>query len=419
MKKRVALFAVLFVVLLLASCGQNAIGYGVVVWSEDERVLPTSTIVPVLKESEVYDSYTLAVGDKKIGVPRWQLMFFSSREEAERFVAGMGRFASVYAKAAVNALKVRQNPNSTADVLYRLAEGERVKVLSGPVTDKEGINWLEVYVKGGIRGFSAAQYLSVHNEDNSKPSGEGDLVDRFVSSVWRPLYFKEMIEKNEIDVYRFGNVYGLFIDNDKGIIRIVLPNLNAEFPFSRILPVSSTELVTEGSNVRIVFTDESEISVQFPYGSKNKTEFFYATSEDMDLIAANEIARREDEFKSLLAGGNRLASNSYGILTINEDKTFKWERNSSIKGKYIPSSAADTGKVDLSVIPAAHIRKNYDGVIGFYFDRTDKSQILYFLYKKESGGLRLYYLSPESIEDNIAVREPTAPIVLYFTYLPQ
>ncbi|MEM5948304.1 SH3 domain-containing protein [Spirochaetia bacterium 38H-sp] len=415
MIKRLALIVVLAV--LLVSCGQNAIGYGVVMWSDDEKVLQTATIVTVLKESEIYDTYTLTLGDKKVSVPRWQLMFFGSREDAEGFLAKMGRFASVYATATVNALRIRQNPNQTADVVYKLAEGERVKVISGPVTDKDGMSWLEVYTKGGIRGFTAASYLKTQTK-HDKEQLEPDIVSRFISSTWRPLYFKEMIENNEIDVYRFGNVYGLFTDKDKGIIRIDLPKLKAEFPFSRILPVSSQELVTEGSNVRIVFTDENEISVQFPYGNKNKTEFFYATDEDMDLIAANEISKREDEFKSLIKDGNRLASNSYGILTINEDKTFKWERNSSIRGKYIPSYAANTGKIDISVIASASLRKNYDGVIGFYFDKTDKSETLYFLYKKESGGIRLYYLSHDAIEDNIVVREPSAPIVLYFTYLP-
>ncbi|HUX51145.1 MAG TPA: hypothetical protein VMW73_10130, partial [Spirochaetia bacterium] len=56
--------------MLLASCGSRAIGFGVVIWSDNEQVLATGSIVPILDQSTISNTDTInAPGNPKASDP--------------------------------------------------------------------------------------------------------------------------------------------------------------------------------------------------------------------------------------------------------------------------------------------------------------------------------------------------------------
>ncbi|WP_237223269.1 SH3 domain-containing protein [Spirochaeta thermophila] len=422
MMRRAALFFLaLSVAWFVSSCGSRTIGYAVVLWSPDETKLPTGTIIPVFKESQVYDTYTVMMGEELVDVPRWQLALHPSREEAEKAVQEMGEYRTSFATAVVNAARVRKGPGTDQEVVYKLAEGERVKILAPPVVEEEsGRLWFKVYTTGGITGFCEASLLKVgtgERQDRSPPAGGAERLTLLQKGPWRPLYFKEMKERGRIDLYRVSPAYGFFVDTETRTITVSVPGRSTRFSYERFLPISDSEFVPEGAPVRIFFRDQETIAVQYPYGTRTYTDLFCLFPDDVNLLISEEMARRESAYRELIAPGSRLVSSSYGILTLNPDKTFRWERPGTLKGRYIPASAAPTGTIELSVLLGEELESRYDGVLVFRFDNTSSEEKVYFLYKKEPGSIRLFYLPASSVVRNVAVSEPRVPVVLYFSYM--
>ena len=66
------------------SCGPREIGYGLMLWSPNESMIQTGSIVPVYGESSITETYTIGAAQSKehLEIPQWRLDFHRKRNEA-------------------------------------------------------------------------------------------------------------------------------------------------------------------------------------------------------------------------------------------------------------------------------------------------------------------------------------------------
>lgn len=97
--------------MLLVSCGQKFIGYGVLLWSPNEELIPTGATLPVVSESKINNTYTVKKNETKelTEIPKWRIDFFETREEADKRVETVKRYKTIFARNLKDGLLIREN----------------------------------------------------------------------------------------------------------------------------------------------------------------------------------------------------------------------------------------------------------------------------------------------------------------------
>ncbi len=130
------LIVILAISAALTGCSRR-LGYGVLLWSEDENEIASGSVVSVVSESDLQDTYTIRPEASRIGaspvemtVARWRVRFFQTEEDATGDAAAYQEMATVYARSLRNALPMRSDPElKMANIVYRLRDGEVVKLI--------------------------------------------------------------------------------------------------------------------------------------------------------------------------------------------------------------------------------------------------------------------------------------------------
>jgi hypothetical protein len=261
--------------LLLGSCSSR-LGWGVVLWTAPDGPLPAGSIVPVYIKSNIEQTYVVGVPgakNKKIELPLWQVELYPSRGKAAARVKALGENVSLYMAATRDGLPLRDKPTNSGKRVYRLREGQSVKILAKAV-DGEILNtggqalpgsWYQVLTDDGVIGFAYSYAYRIYDEAKEGPpvlasakqalSGRVDLV---FSRSWRPEYFQEMIDDNRIDLDYFSLRYGLFVDGIRRQIRLELPGASQIFNYTAI---SETErlYVFDGTPLKIKIENDSRM----------------------------------------------------------------------------------------------------------------------------------------------------------------
>ena len=96
-------FILVGLTLILSGCGTRAIGYGVLLWSEDEDLVRSGTVLSVINESDLNDVYVLDAGEEagEIELARWRVEFFDVRETADAY-------ADEFAEYGTNKVKFKR-----------------------------------------------------------------------------------------------------------------------------------------------------------------------------------------------------------------------------------------------------------------------------------------------------------------------
>ena len=80
---------------LFISCSQGASGYGIVLWSADEELYHTGSIVKIIEDSTLRNSYTFKAAEtgEKAEAEKFRLMFFKKLKAANEWLKfqAMGR----------------------------------------------------------------------------------------------------------------------------------------------------------------------------------------------------------------------------------------------------------------------------------------------------------------------------------------
>ncbi|PIE98858.1 MAG: SH3 domain-containing protein [Treponema sp.] len=429
MKNLLKIFVIAFC-LMIFSCSGGIIGYGVVNWSLPEYNLVAGDIVPVYVKSNVSKAYIARVGeseDSKKEIPLWQLSFFKSKTEAEHFKTKMSDTLFQYAKVTFDGLPMRSEPENTSKQIYRLREGQTIKVLwkgDGVPVLRNGKaipgDWYEVITEDGTRGWCFSLNLSIYDErekkeENTEPSivQSDNILADVLSKNWYPENYAKMIAVNRIDIENISQEHGFLPGLKSGIARIVLPELELDFPYSRISKSDGNVYKFEGSNLSMQVRGANRISVQFTdtKGSPD-VEYFVTLKTSPEELIEKELQRRKSIIKGIANRGPNFNSESYGKLQILENGVFLWSGYKVISPSIIPAGAGSSGKVSIRFFVSPKMSSNYDGVLSFKFDETQDE--VHFLYALSPNGLQLEFIDTQNIEESVAKKRNLNPVILFF-----
>ena len=160
---------------------------------------PAGSIVPVYIKSNIQKVYVVGVpgskgkNAKKIELPLWQIELYLSRRKAVARVKSMGANVSLYMIAARDGLPLRDMPSNSGRRVYRLREGQSVKVLAQAEGEEVSTggqvlpgSWYRVLTEDGTEGYVFSYALRLYDEAKEGPpvivsakealSGRVDLI---------------------------------------------------------------------------------------------------------------------------------------------------------------------------------------------------------------------------------------------------
>ena len=426
-------FAAGVLAVLLCGCGSRTVGYGVILWSDNEGLLPTGTVVPVKEQSRISNTYTIAppvVGTndskppKKIDIAQWRVSFFNDKKAADAFRKTFKPYVGVYARSDRNALPIRSEANPNADMVYKLRQGEIMKVLkkSDQPSNEAGREsyWYKVLTKAGVSGWVFGYLLSVYDQGTGGLAGlpQPDIdpvLANIESTDWRPSYFVQMINSGMYDLSRFKPEYGFFPDPQNKRFKLVLPEYSIAFDYTGIQRVDFNRYTVEGTSLLITVRSDTELSLQYSYKGKITSAVVEKLDTKIEDIIKAEQKRRDDLYTTFLDHGNILSSNAYGEIRLGAGKSFTWTDFQPLVPNVIPRTATGSGAVAFPLYLNDSLKQSFDGVITFDMNGTDNTQDASFLYAFAAGGVRFTYVPPRDIKENVVQRESFSPLIIFFS----
>lgn len=447
--RRVAPIAVLAVAAVFTACGDRRLGWGVVLWASQPGI--GGAVLSISDESDIRDVYRYAEADATGELARWRVRLFADREQAAEFAAAFSGLVDTFGYAARSGLPVREAADAGARQLYRLREGEAVKIVARqaePVTVGSYTNfWYQVLTSDGTQGFTFGEFLPLFDTEGD-PQAEADRLsredspwDRIAAAAWRPRYYADMLASGRVDLRRVTAGYGFTIqpsgqplgqppdeaasagadpaDGAGGTARLRLPDADLTFAYDRVDRVGDDVFVLQGGGVRIVAESDRSIAVSFRYRDRPRTERFVVLATPVEDLIAAEQARRDRIYEALRAGGPALRSDAYGEVLLEPERRFRWSGFQRLVPDVVPADAPGTGTVELHLHLPAALRAEYAGVLTLAFDRGDRSgppARIPFLYARDDTGMRLVPAGGVDDDRLLVTGAATAPLVIYFRF---
>ena len=440
----IALIALLpAIVALLTACAERRVGWGVVLWAAQKGI--DGSVLSISGESDIQDVYRYTDAETVHELARWRVRLFTDRQQAEAFAASYRGLVDTFGYAARNGLPVREAADVGAARLYRLREGEAVKIIGreeGPVTVGDYTNfWYEVLTADGTQGYTFGEFLPLF-ETGEDPQAEADRLlgeevqlDRITGVAWRPQYYADMLTRRRIDLTRMNDAYGFTIEpggqtipsagetvlprSAGGLARMRLPELDLAFAYDRIDRIGEEVFVLHGSGVRIVSETERSITVSFQHEGRLQTQRFVALDADVaDLIAA-ERKRRDRIYESLRESGPALQSSAYGEVLLEPERRFRWSGFERLVPGVIPADAVGTGTITLRLHLSRPLRDEYSGALTMAFDRGGEGgpqASADFVYARDEEGIRMVLAGGVDEEQLLVLDTAAPPLVIYFRF---
>lgn len=406
---------------LLAGCGRGPQSYGVVLWPPEDSPLEFGMLVEITDSSSIAETATIRLPEdgERATVEQWRIESFESNEAASEFAKDFEEYSQRFAASTRQALRVRTDRDMSADSVYRLRRGEEVKIISRS-EDSAQETWYEVLTREGSRGWVRGRDLS--GAEGSSATEVADVVgimnprlDTFLSTVWRPTYFRRMIKSNRIDLERFREGYGLFPEPEQKRLRLNLPDQNATFDYETWSSGQARQFIAEGTRFSVIVRSDEVISIRYTINNERYNIAMERVEEDISEVRAEERRRRAELYASLRSRGTRLSSNAYGTVELREDNEIRWRDFSRLVPSVIPRSAGSRGHLRFDHFLADSIEGEYEGALSFHFTGLEEQPVV-FLYEFVSGGIRLAHVQKETIEDKIVQREGRSPVVIFFSF---
>ena len=435
------------IVALLTACAERRVGWGVVLWAPQEGI--GGSVLSISGESDIQDVYRYAdaetVGETVGEIARWRVRLFADRQQAEAFAASYRDLVHTFGYAARNGLPVREAADARSAQLYRLREGEAVKIIGrgdGPVTVGDYTNfWYQVLTADGTQGFTFGELLLLF-ETGEDPQAAADLLlgeeaelERITGVAWRPQYYADMLVRRRIDLTRLNDTYGFTVEPGSrtvptageqvlpqgagGLARMRLPELDLAFAFDRIDRIGDEVFVLHGSGVRIVSETESSIMVSFQHEGRLQTRKFVAIDADVQDLIAAERERRDRIYEALRESGPALQSSAYGEVLLEPDRRFRWSGFERLVPGVIPADAVGTGTVTLRLHLSRALRAEYSGALTMAFDRGGEGgprASVDFVYARDEEGIRMALAGDVDEEQLLVLGTAAPPLVIYFRF---
>ena len=435
---RYTFLSVLFSLVLaavLSSCSK--LGYGVLLWSVDEPHIDSGTVLPVYIKSNIEKLWVVGVpdakgrSDNKVEIPLTQLEFVGSKRKAEKRAFEFSQHATTYAENLQDRLPIRDAPDNNSRQVYRLRVGEIIKVLGivdgsppiGVTGDPLPGDWLRVLTHDGVRGFCFSYRLKIFEQTSGSvviaPEIAGEIEDdpdleMLLSRNWSPESYLQMINSRRLNISELERNYRFEPGSETGIARIILPNLERQFTFERIVKEGDRAWRFEGTSLQMVLRTSTTLAVHFTEADIRRTVIFNALPSNIDNIIIQETARREMQFMAIYEEGPVFTSSNYGTITFLQTGDFTWTGYRALVPHLIPEETSGTGRINMDIYITRSLEERYSGAFTLQFTDIRSNNTRYFMYAIDSQGLRLEEVPEYGIEGITVTRRASSPTVLYF-----
>ena len=348
---------------------------------------PTGAVVHIIEESAIEDRYLVlsAGGDQDeepVPLQRWRVRVYPDAEQATAFAARYAPFTDSYGYAVRSGLPIRAEASATADIIYKLREGQVTKVLErGAQPERVGVYenyWYQVLTEDGVAGHTFGEFLPVFqasgdpHAEAARLQADDPALEHLLATVWRPDYFRAMVITGRYDLRRFRAEYGLFPDPAARVFRLVTETGTREFRYRTVERVGEGRYVfhPEGgaSPVRFTVHGSHRVAMSYSAAGRQVTRVFVQLSRDVAESIAAEQDRRDRLYHDLLERGAMLHSSGYGTIELGPERRFRWQRFLALVPELLPPGLSGTGRVDFRYAPAPELGGSYDTVISFLFD---------------------------------------------------
>lgn len=415
----------LLLLLLVVGCSRRPAGYGVILWPDDEAVA-AGDVVAIVEDAAIQNTYIVRRDDGAAHqLPRWRVRFFDSRTDAAEFADRYAEYSDLYVRSQRNALRVREQLDRSSRTVYRLRQGEEIKVLdrtAEPHTEA-GLtaHWYRVLTEDGSSGWVFGYYLtpfSAGEEVDPVASDEIDdpVIRNLLENTWRPAAYAQMIRNNTVDLDLLRPEYGLFSYPGENRFRLELRDRSLSFEYREIVQTAARQYAALGSTLQIAVRGDRAITIQYIVNNQTESIELELIDADIEEVRTAEIERRDQRYADIFHEAESWRSSAYGRITLSEDGMFEWTGNQNLVPTAIPRGAGSGGTVEFPIFLSASLRASYQGVISFRFDGLDRP--VHFLYNLLEDGIRLTHLPQQSITRNVATSAPPSSIVAFFAAEP-
>ena len=403
-------------------------------WSLPEEGLFDGDVVPVYIRSNINQVYVIGVpqsdkksdkksdrkSDRKIEVPLWQVTDPESKKQADKTAEKYEEYRHIYARVKLDGLPVRHEATNVGRQVYRLKEGEVIKVLyegkGAAVSGLEG-EWFRVLMQDGTVGWCFSYNLMLFNETEEKVAvveeKKDEKLERVLKSTWYPHSYLAMITTGRIDLNEMSTDYGFVINTKTKIATLRLKNVASSFSYQEITRRESDlyQLTETPVQIRIMSDTQIQVHVSGDFG-KQETYVFSTMTTPLRSIIEGEKDRRSFLYRTIVTQGPSFSSANYGLLQFLDNGSFVWTGYSLLSPTVIPAGIGSRGKVALDCFISNELALHYDGALTFRFD-SDKKDIV-FLYKLEEKGLRMEYVPSNLVRNSYISSQSQNPIILFF-----
>lgn len=412
----------IFVLVLSSVSCRKTLGYAFVLWSDNETLHQTGSILEVVEESKIRDTWVYINSDgEETEIDKWRTAFYEKKEEAEKRKENYMPYINYTAVSNRQGHSMRSEPKAaTQNIVYKLLKNQRVKVI-GRTDEKVTISrftgyWYHLLTEDGTEGWSYDSYLKIYDGDKliwGKEEEENPELDKFTDNIWRPEYFKEMIQSRKVNLTQFKTKYGIFINKDKKEISLQLPDQSVTEIWNKIEKTGKYSYKFEGTSFHIDMKRKDSVIIDYNYDNKDYTKVFELLEEDVKEVINNEYVKKQMSFNEFMMNGPKYTSKGYGSITFDNGNKFTWtNRENLISQQLITPNAGESGSVSFNLFLDDSIANKYDGALTFDFgDRQELS----FLYTFAKKGLQLVVVPENKIKKSeIQTDNYFTPVKMFF-----
>ncbi|MBI9101412.1 MAG: SH3 domain-containing protein [Spirochaetales bacterium] len=413
---------VLLTLIILTGCSEKPVGYGVLLWWNEDTSLTQGNIYPVYSESNIRDTYIITEsGAPVVELPRWRMDLFNKEEEAQIFTDNYAPLLGIYGESLKNGQAVRKETSSTAERIYKLREEQIVKVVS-KIEPKVTIGstedyWYRVLTEDGISGYCFGANLEIFDMEERLARKDtlkiDPLIADFLAKPFRPVEFREMVLEKRINLESFNPAIGTFPNLEEKTITVVTEEDTFVFEFDEILEGEPGRFLFGESGMDVKVINPNRLVVH--YDNKGASvDQLYVVIDGMAGIIETEKQRQEALFQDLYYMGPA-ESSAYGTIAFEGINNFIWEDYGRLVPDIIPRGLDGRGSAEIIYYPASDIKEKYDGVITLNFTPPSSASTVNFFYNRLDAGLKLTHIPLKDIEEGIVERENPSPIIMYFS----
>jgi hypothetical protein len=377
-------------------------------------------------------------GVDKFEIPLAKLELAGSRKKALQQAEAFAPYALIYAETLQDGLPIREDPDNGARRVYRLKQGEIVKIL-GPAKGTAAVGstgdplpgeWFRVLTEDGTTGYCFSYRLRLFEHSGGPltvaQGGESAVEDhdleQLLSKKWSADSYAAMVSSGRINLEDLSGRWGFDPGQDTGIARIKAENLDRSFSYTAIRPAGSRTWRFEGTSLQMYLSSDTSLELQFTEnGGALRSLRFAALPSEVDDLIVQETTRRAGLFEVLYSRGPSYTSHNYGTLTFEENGRFAWTGYNILVPQVIPAPALESGVVDMRLFLANSLTDRYNGAFTLRFDTAgslisgpSQAAEVDFMYTLDNQGFRIEYAPPTSRDGITVARRASSPMVIYF-----